>query len=203
VPGIAVAVVKDGELVFSGGWGQREVGKPEPVDGDTLFSIASITKAFTSASLSILADEGKLDLDDRVIDHLPWFRMGDAYVTREMRLRDRLVRRGGLGLGAGDPLFGPPTDYATRAAAARPARARVGGCRRSPWATPTSPARCACATCSCTAAASGLARATCCSGRRPTRTPARWSSASRGCRSRAASARNTPTTTSCTPWRNW
>src|SRR5690606_3049921 len=57
VPGIAVAVVKDGEVVFAGGWGQREAGRPEAVDADTLFSIASITKAFTSAALSILADE--------------------------------------------------------------------------------------------------------------------------------------------------
>src|SRR5690606_28341818 len=73
VPGIAVAVVKDGEVVLVRGYGVREVGKPEPVDGDTLFAIASITKGFTSAALSLLADEGKLSLDDRVIDHLPWF----------------------------------------------------------------------------------------------------------------------------------
>jgi CubicO group peptidase (beta-lactamase class C family) len=114
VPGIAVAVVKDGELVMARGWGEREAGGGQPVDGDTLFSIASITKAFTATALSILADEGRLSLDDRVVDHLPWFRMSDAYVTSEMRLRDLLVHRSGLGLGAGDLLFWPPSDYTTR-----------------------------------------------------------------------------------------
>ncbi len=134
VPGIAVAVVKDGELVFAGGWGEREVGKPGKVDGDTLFSIASITKAFTSASLSILADEGKLDMDDRVIDHLPWFRMADAYVTREMRIRDLLVHRSGLGLGAGDLLFWPPSDYETREVVERLANVPIEGGFRDRYA---------------------------------------------------------------------
>lgn len=114
VPGIAVAVIKDGQVIHARGYGVREIGRPEPVDADTLFAIASNTKAFTSASLSILADDGKLSLDDRVIDHLPWFRMGDAYVTREMRLRDLLVHRSGLGLGAGDLLYWPETSYSTR-----------------------------------------------------------------------------------------
>ena len=134
VPGIAVAVVKNGELVLARGWGQRETGKPEPVDGDTLFSIASITKAFTSAALSILADEGKLALDDRVIDHLPWFRMSDAYVTREMRLRDLLVHRSGLGLGAGDLLFWPPSDYDTREVVQRLAQVPIEGGFRDRYA---------------------------------------------------------------------
>lgn len=113
VPGIAVAIVKDGDVVLERGYGVRELGKPDKVDARTLFAIASNTKAFTAAALSILADEGKLDLDDRVIDHLPWFRMSDAYVTREMRLRDLLVHRSGLGLGAGDLLFWPATSYST------------------------------------------------------------------------------------------
>ena len=134
VPGVAVAVVKDGEVVFAGGWGEREVGKPGRVDADTLFSIASITKAFTSASLSILADEGKLDMDDRVIDHLPWFRMADAFVTREMRLRDLLVHRSGLGLGAGDLLFWPPSDYSTRDVVERLAHVPIEGGFRDRYA---------------------------------------------------------------------
>ena len=114
VPGIAVAVVKDGQVVLARGWGEREIGKPGKVDADTLFAIASNTKAMTATALSILAEEGKLSLDDKVIDHLPWFRMGDAYVTREMTLRDLLVHRSGLGLGAGDLLFWPTTDYTSR-----------------------------------------------------------------------------------------
>ena len=75
VPGIAVAIVEGDRIVYERGFGPREVGKPTPVDEHTLFAIASNTKAFTSAALSILADEGKLKMDDRVIDHLPWFRM--------------------------------------------------------------------------------------------------------------------------------
>ena len=119
VPGIAVAVVKDGEVVLAKGWGEREMGKPAKVDAHTLFAIASNTKAFTSASLSMLADEGKLELEDRVIDHLPWFRMADPYVTREMRIRDLLVHRSGLGLGAGDLLYWPTTTYSNREVAER------------------------------------------------------------------------------------
>lgn len=119
VPGIAVAVVKDGQVVLAKGWGEREMGKPARVDAHTMFAIASNTKAFTAASLSMLADEGKLKLEDRVIDHLPWFRMADPYVTREMRVRDLLVHRSGLGLGAGDLLFWPTTTYSNREVAER------------------------------------------------------------------------------------
>ena len=111
VPGIAVAVVKDGQVVLERGWGVREIGEPAPVDEHTLFAIASNTKAFTAASLSMLADEGKLSLDDRVVDHLPGFRMSDPYVTGQMRIRDLLTHRSGLGLGAGDLLFWPESDY--------------------------------------------------------------------------------------------
>ena len=119
VPGIAVAIIKDGRVVLERGYGVRELGKPDKVDAHTLFAIASNTKAFTSASLSILADEGKLKLDDRVIDHLPWFRMSDPYITHEMRIRDLLAHRSGLGLGAGDLLYWPATDYSNEEVARR------------------------------------------------------------------------------------
>ncbi|HUW54308.1 MAG TPA: serine hydrolase [Rhodanobacter sp.] len=114
VPGIAVAIVKDGKVVMAQGFGVREIGKPDRVDEHTLFAIASNTKAFTAASLQMLAEQGKLKMDDRVIDHLPWFRMSDPYVTHEMRIRDLLAHRSGLGLGAGDLLYWPPTSYTTR-----------------------------------------------------------------------------------------
>ncbi|OHE85760.1 MAG: serine hydrolase [Lysobacterales bacterium RIFOXYD1_FULL_69_11] len=119
VPGIAVAVVKDGEVVLARGYGVRELGRDVPVEPETLFAIASISKGFTATALSILADEGKLGLDDRVIDHLPWFRMADPYVTHEMRIRDLLAHRSGLGLGAGDLLYWPGTDYTTLEVAQR------------------------------------------------------------------------------------
>ena len=114
VPGIAVAIVKDGQVVMEQGFGVKETGKSGAVDAHTLFAIASNTKAFTAAALQMLAEQGKLKMDDRVIDHLPWFQMSDPYVTREMRIRDLLAHRSGLGLGAGDLLYWPPTKYSTK-----------------------------------------------------------------------------------------
>jgi CubicO group peptidase (beta-lactamase class C family) len=106
-PGVAIGVVKNGDLVYAEGHGVREIGRPETVDADTIFQIASLTKAFTSAAIGMLVDEGKLNWDDRVIDHLPEFRMHDPWVTRELTIRDLLTHRSGLGLGAGDLLFWP------------------------------------------------------------------------------------------------
>ena len=134
VPGIAVAIVKDGKVVLERGYGVRELGKGAPVDAHTLFAIASNTKAFTSASLSMLADEGKLSLDDRVIDILPWFQMSDAYVTREMRVRDLLAHRSGLSLGAGDLLYWPTTDYDTAEVARRLRNVPLTGSFRGQYA---------------------------------------------------------------------
>src|ERR1700722_14307693 len=111
VPGLAVSIVKDGRVVFEQGFGERSLESHGAVSAHTLFCIASNTKSFTGTALEILADEGKLDLDDRVIDHLPWFSMGDPYVTREMRLRDILAHRSGLGSHAGDLLFVTPSSY--------------------------------------------------------------------------------------------
>jgi len=134
VPGIAVAIVEDGRIVFERGYGPRELGKPQAIDANTLFAIASNTKAFTATSLSMLADEGKLSLDDRVIDHLPWFRMNDAYVTREMRIRDLLAHRSGLTLGAGDLLYWPTSSYTTEEVARRLKDVPIGGQFRGQYA---------------------------------------------------------------------
>src|SRR5262245_61871773 len=111
VPGIAVAIVKDGRVVLAKGYGVRKLGENTPVDEHTLFGIASNTKAFTSAALAILVDEHKINWDDPVTKHLPNFQLYDPYVTREMTIRDLLTHRSGLGLGAGDLLWWPPTDY--------------------------------------------------------------------------------------------
>ena len=119
VPGVAVAIVKDGQVMMERGYGVREMGTPARVDAHTMFAIASNTKAFTTAALNMLQDEGKLKTTDRVIDHLPWFRMSDPYVTREMRIRDLLAHRSGLSLGAGDLLYWPTTTYTTREVAER------------------------------------------------------------------------------------
>ena len=108
VPGMGVSVVHDGKVIYSEGHGIRETNKKKKVDENTLFQIASVSKAFTAASLAILADEGKLDWDDPVIDFLPEFRMADPWVTREFTIRDLLTHRSGLPLGAGDLLLFPP-----------------------------------------------------------------------------------------------
>jgi len=110
VPGIAVAVVKDGHVVLAKGYGVRKLGAPAPVTAQSLFRIASNTKAFTVAALAMLVDEGRIRWDDRVIDYLPGFQMYDPYVTRELMIRDLLCHRSGLGLGAGDLMFWPSTD---------------------------------------------------------------------------------------------
>ncbi|MEP6573347.1 MAG: serine hydrolase [Gemmatimonadota bacterium] len=105
-PGVAIAVVKDGKVVLTKGWGVRRLGDPSPVDEHTLFQIASNTKAMTAAALATLVHQGKLHWDDKVTDYLPWFQLGgDAYVSRELTIRDLLCHRSGLGLGAGDLLW--------------------------------------------------------------------------------------------------
>ena len=111
VPGIAVAIVKDGKVLLTKGYGVRKLGEPAVVDEQTLFGIASNTKAFTAAALAILVDEGKITWDDPVVKHLPGFQMYDAYVTHEITIRDLITHRSGLGLGAGDLLWWPPTNY--------------------------------------------------------------------------------------------
>jgi len=105
VPGLALAIVKDGEVVVAKGYGVRKLGDPAPVDGQTLFGIASNTKAFTAPALGLLVEEGKLEWDAPVVRYLPWFQLADPYVTRELTVRDLLVHRSGLGLGAGDFLI--------------------------------------------------------------------------------------------------
>jgi CubicO group peptidase (beta-lactamase class C family) len=111
VPGLSIAIVKDGKVVLAKGYGVRKLGEPKAVDEDTLFGIASNTKAFTAAALAMLVDEGKISWDDAVVKHLPGFQLYDPFVTREMTIRDLLTHRSGLGLGAGDLLWWPPTDY--------------------------------------------------------------------------------------------
>src|SRR5215467_1333866 len=93
VPGLAVAIVKDGKMVLAKGYGVRKLGDPSPVDENTLFGIASNTKAFTTAALAMLVDEGKISWDDPVTRHLPSFQLYDPYVTREMTIRDLLTHR--------------------------------------------------------------------------------------------------------------
>jgi CubicO group peptidase (beta-lactamase class C family) len=109
VPGFSVAIVKDGRVVLEKGYGVRDVRGQDPVDQNTLYAIASNSKAFTVAALAQQVDAGKLSWDDRVLDHLPWFRLYDEYVTQDMRIRDLVSHRSGLGTFSGDLLwYGTP-----------------------------------------------------------------------------------------------
>lgn len=134
VPGIAVAVVKDGKVVLAKGYGVRKLGEAAPVDADTLFGIASNSKAFTTAALAMLVDEGKIKWDDPVTKYLPAFAVYDPYVTRELTVRDLVTHRSGLGLGAGDLMFWPDTDFTREQVLANARYIRPASSLRSKYA---------------------------------------------------------------------
>ncbi len=95
-PGLAIVVIREDSIVFEKGYGLREVGKNEPVDPETLFAIASTTKAFTAAALGMLVDEGKLKWDDPVVKHYPEFKLRDQQLSNQITIRDLLTHRAGL-----------------------------------------------------------------------------------------------------------
>lgn len=107
VPGMAVAVVKDGKVVHMKGYGVASLNTGKSVDANTLFAVASNSKAFTAAALGILVDEGKLSWNTRVADIIPEFRLYNSYVTEDFNIKDLLCHRSGMGLGAGDLMIWP------------------------------------------------------------------------------------------------
>ncbi|MGL4420509.1 MAG: serine hydrolase domain-containing protein, partial [Gemmataceae bacterium] len=98
VPGLSVAVVKDGQVVLLKGYGVQKLGEAPavPVTEKTVFAIGSCTKAFTATALAFLVEEKKLNWDDNVTKHMPKFQLHDPYVTREITVRDLLCHRSGL-----------------------------------------------------------------------------------------------------------
>jgi CubicO group peptidase (beta-lactamase class C family) len=114
VPGIAVGVVKDGKLIHAKGYGVRSLVTKQKTDENTLFGVASNSKAFTAAALGMLIDEGKLTWDDKVTDIIPGFKLYSPYVTEEFTVLDLLCHRSGLGLGAGDLMFWPDSSNFTK-----------------------------------------------------------------------------------------
>ncbi len=104
-PGMAIAIVKDDKVGFAKGYGVLELGKNQPVDENTLFAIASNSKAFTTASLAILVDEKKIAWEDKVSKYLPDFQMYDPWVTSELTIRDLVTHRVGLDTFSGDLLW--------------------------------------------------------------------------------------------------
>lgn len=113
VPGMAVAVLKDGKIYHKNTYGVRSIKTNAAVDENTLFGVASNTKAFTAAAIGQLVDQGKLTWDTKVNDIIPEFKLYDAYVTNEFTVRDLLTHRSGLGLGAGDLMVFPATNTTT------------------------------------------------------------------------------------------
>ncbi len=107
VAGVAIAVVKDGKIVHEKGYGVKSVDTKLPVNVNTNFQIASNSKAFTTAALSILVDEGKISWKDKVKKYIPEFKMYNDYVTENFLIEDLLCHRSGLGLGVGDLMFFP------------------------------------------------------------------------------------------------
>jgi CubicO group peptidase (beta-lactamase class C family) len=105
VPGLSVVIVQDDQVLLCKGYGVRELGNEAAADEDTLYAIASNSKAFTAAALAILVDEGKLRWDDPVSKYLPWLRLSDPLATSDLRVRDLLCHRSGLGTFSGDLLW--------------------------------------------------------------------------------------------------
>ena len=95
-PGMAVAIVKDDQVVYARGFGTKHLGRNDSVDAHTVFTLASTSKAFTAMALGLLVEDGKLQWDDPVVKHIPEFRVADPYVTREVTIRDLLVHRTGI-----------------------------------------------------------------------------------------------------------
>lgn len=114
VPGMAIGIVKADKIVLSKGFGLRELGKRDRVDSETLFKIASNSKAFTTAALAILVDEGQVSWDGLVIDYIPEFRMKDPWVTAGFTVTDLLTHRSGLPGFIGDMLLWPEPNSFTR-----------------------------------------------------------------------------------------
>jgi CubicO group peptidase (beta-lactamase class C family) len=115
LPGLALGVIENGKVAYVRTGGERIAGSGQAIDADTLFKIASNSKAMTTALLARLVDAGKLHWDDPVTKYLPAFRMHEPWVTREMQVRDLLIHNSGLREGAGDLMLWPEPNRFTRA----------------------------------------------------------------------------------------
>ena len=115
LPGLAVGVIENGQVVYTRTAGELVAGEGRNIDSQTLFKIASNTKAMTTATLGRLVDAGKLKWNDPVTKYLPQFRMYDPWVTANMQVRDLLIHNSGLRAGAGDLMLWPEPNTFTRA----------------------------------------------------------------------------------------
>jgi CubicO group peptidase (beta-lactamase class C family) len=104
---MSVGIVKDGKVIYAKGLGVRSLATGQKMDENTLVGIASNSKGFTGTALAMLADDGKLSLNDKVTKYIPEFQMYDPYVSQEVTIKDLITHRAGLGLGQGDLMFFP------------------------------------------------------------------------------------------------
>jgi CubicO group peptidase (beta-lactamase class C family) len=111
IPGLSIVVVKDGSVVYEKGFGVRRLGATDEVDADTLFGMMSTTKAMTALAIAVLVDEGKVQWDDPVSKHLPWFRLPNPYLTEHATVRDALRHTAGV---ANADLLWDREDFETR-----------------------------------------------------------------------------------------
>lgn len=105
IPGVSIGIVQDGKLIFAGNYGVLEEGKNTPPNKDTLYAIASNSKAFTSAIIGMLVQEGKLDWNDKIRKYLPYFELYDPWLSNEVTVRDILSHRVGLAEFSGDMIW--------------------------------------------------------------------------------------------------
>ncbi|MCB0484048.1 MAG: beta-lactamase family protein, partial [Flavobacteriales bacterium] len=105
VPGLSIGIVQDGEILFQQGYGVCNIDAPTRVNTSSMFGIASLSKAFTATAIGMLVDEGKLNWNDKVITHLPYFKLSDPVITQLLTVEDILCHRSGLKTFDGDLLW--------------------------------------------------------------------------------------------------
>lgn len=105
VPGLAIGIVQNDSVIYSKGFGTRQINQDLPVNNQTLFGIGSISKSMTALTLGILVDEGKIDWDDPVKKYLPYFEMYNPYVSENFTIRDLLTHRSGLKSVSGGTIY--------------------------------------------------------------------------------------------------
>jgi len=115
IPGVAIGIIEKGNITHVKGYGVKNIHNNQPINTNTIFKIASNSKAFTTAALAILVDEKKISWQGKVVDYLPNFKMHDEWVTKEFTVKDLLTHRSGLGLGAGDLMLWPEPSSFSRA----------------------------------------------------------------------------------------
>ena len=133
-PGLGITVVEDGQITLAKGYGVKRLGAPARCDENTIFGIASNTKAMTAAALAMLVEEGKVAWDAPVTRYLPDFAMSDPVVTQLMTVRDLLVHRSGLTLGAGDLMIWPAPTHSRAEIVAGLKYLPIGGSFRGGYA---------------------------------------------------------------------